>query len=211
MPLQKLPTSLRLVVIAPDSLVLDTDDEAALALIERSRQMRIGLLEGGFNLIATLPADTFLAERLAQLNPTGSSSTLKVKLGTHLNGLSWPPVMPSDPSCCLRTMTTPATSKKPWPLAFELMSWPVWSRPASALFCIWRWLALNTSKAAALTCRRQRRIARPQNYRPSRQHVDATTGFERSYRSRQTTQSRHGQWLSHGRRSSALVRRRRPS
>jgi response regulator NasT len=68
-PLQKPSTSLRLVVIAPDLSVVDTDDEATLALIERSRQMRIGLLEGGFNLIATLPADTFLAERLAQLQP----------------------------------------------------------------------------------------------------------------------------------------------
>ena len=63
------PSSLRLVVIAPDLSMVDTDDEAALALIERSRQLRIGLLEGGFNLIATLPADTFLAERLAQLQP----------------------------------------------------------------------------------------------------------------------------------------------
>lgn len=63
------PPSLRLVVIAPDLSVTDADDEAALALIERSRQLRIGLLEGGFNLIASLPADTFLAERLAQLQP----------------------------------------------------------------------------------------------------------------------------------------------
>ena len=62
-------SSLRLVVIAPDLSVVDADDEAALALIERSRQLRIGLLEGGFKLIATLPADTFLAERLAQLQP----------------------------------------------------------------------------------------------------------------------------------------------
>ena len=63
------PHSLRLVVIAPDLAESDTDDDEARALIERSRQLRIGLLEGGFNLIATLPADTFLAERLAQLQP----------------------------------------------------------------------------------------------------------------------------------------------
>ena len=68
-PFHKPSTSLRLVVIAPDLSVVDTDDEATLALIERSRQLRIGLLEGGFNLVATLPADTFLAERLAQLQP----------------------------------------------------------------------------------------------------------------------------------------------
>ena len=62
-------SSLRLVVIAPDLVVADAGDQAALALAERSRQLRIGLLEGGFNLIATLPADTFLRERLAQLQP----------------------------------------------------------------------------------------------------------------------------------------------
>ena len=64
-----LPHSLRLVVIAPDLMVADTGDEAAVALAERSRQLRIDLLEGGFNLVATLPADTFLRERLAQLQP----------------------------------------------------------------------------------------------------------------------------------------------
>jgi response regulator NasT len=58
-----------LVVIAPDLAVVDASDKSALALIERSRQLRIGLLQGGFNLIASLPADTFLAERLAQLLP----------------------------------------------------------------------------------------------------------------------------------------------
>lgn len=66
---QKPLPSLRLVVIAPDLSVVDASDAAAFALIERSRQLRIGLLESGFNLIATLPADTFLAERLAQLQP----------------------------------------------------------------------------------------------------------------------------------------------
>jgi len=66
---QKPPPSLRLVVIAPDLSGVDASDAAALALIERSRQLRIGLLESGFNLIATLPADTFLTERLAQLQP----------------------------------------------------------------------------------------------------------------------------------------------
>lgn len=63
------PHSLRLVVIAPDLLVVDPADDAALALAERSRQLRIGLLAGGFNLVATLPADPFLGERLAQLQP----------------------------------------------------------------------------------------------------------------------------------------------
>lgn len=63
------PHSLRLVVIAPDLSASEAANEADLALIERSRQLRIGLLAGGFNLVATLPADTFLRERLAQLQP----------------------------------------------------------------------------------------------------------------------------------------------
>ena len=63
------PQSLRLVVIAPDLSTSEAADEAALALIERSRQLRIGLLESGYNIVAVLPADTFLQERLAQLQP----------------------------------------------------------------------------------------------------------------------------------------------
>ena len=61
--------SLRLVVIAPDLTEFDPTDEAALGLIERSRQLRIGLLENGYNIVAVLPADTFLEQRLAQLQP----------------------------------------------------------------------------------------------------------------------------------------------
>ena len=61
--------ALRIVVIAPELVVDDPQDEQALALVERSRSLRIGLLESGFNLVATLPADVFLTERLAQLQP----------------------------------------------------------------------------------------------------------------------------------------------
>ncbi len=61
--------SLRLVVIAPDLVESDADDVQARELAERSRQLRIGLLENGYNIVAVLPADTFLDERLAQLQP----------------------------------------------------------------------------------------------------------------------------------------------
>jgi response regulator NasT len=63
------PSSLRLVVVAPDLAGAEAADDTERTLIERSRQLRIGLLAGGFNLVATLPADTFLRERLAQLQP----------------------------------------------------------------------------------------------------------------------------------------------
>jgi response regulator NasT len=61
--------SLRLVVIAPDSLNPDADDDYAVEQAERSRALRIGLLENGYNIIAVLPADAFLEERLTQLRP----------------------------------------------------------------------------------------------------------------------------------------------
>jgi two-component system, response regulator / RNA-binding antiterminator len=60
--------SLRLVIVAPD-LTHEPADDDAQALAERSRQLRIGLLENGYNIVAVLPADTFLNERLAQLQP----------------------------------------------------------------------------------------------------------------------------------------------
>jgi response regulator NasT len=61
--------TLRLVVIAPDSLQPDAGDDYAVEQAERSRALRIGLLEAGYNIVAVLPTDTFLAERLAQLQP----------------------------------------------------------------------------------------------------------------------------------------------
>jgi response regulator NasT len=61
--------ALRIVVVAPDLAIADPDDEHAASQAERSRALRIGLLENNFNLIATLPADVFLSDRLAQLQP----------------------------------------------------------------------------------------------------------------------------------------------
>ena len=61
--------ALRIVVISSDLDVSDPQDTHALSQAERSRSLRIGLLENGFNLVASLPADVFLQERLSQLQP----------------------------------------------------------------------------------------------------------------------------------------------
>lgn len=66
-------TPLRIVVVfsatAPQA---DQDvglDPAAAAQARRSAALRIGLLESGYDLVASLPADVFLPERIAQLQP----------------------------------------------------------------------------------------------------------------------------------------------
>jgi response regulator NasT len=61
--------ALRIVVISPDLDISDPEDTHALSQAERNRSLRIGLLENGFNLIAVLPADVFLEQRLGQLQP----------------------------------------------------------------------------------------------------------------------------------------------
>ena len=61
--------SLRIVVIAPDSLVPDASDEHEVEQAERSRLLRISLLENGYNIVAVLPADVFLPDRIAQIGP----------------------------------------------------------------------------------------------------------------------------------------------
>jgi two-component system, response regulator / RNA-binding antiterminator len=60
---------LRIVVVAPETLSPDSTDEHAAQEAVRSRELRIGLLESGYNLIAALPADSFLAQRITQLQP----------------------------------------------------------------------------------------------------------------------------------------------
>ena len=62
--------ALRIVIVAPESLVPGPDDDdGAASQAERSRQLRIGLLEGGCNIVAVLPADMFLPDRIAQIQP----------------------------------------------------------------------------------------------------------------------------------------------
>ena len=62
-------TPLRIVVITPDWVDAAHDDGSGKDQADRSRSLRIGLLENGFHLVASLPADVFLTERLAQLQP----------------------------------------------------------------------------------------------------------------------------------------------
>ena len=57
--------ALRIVIVAPDSLVLDPADPLADSEAQRSRELRIGLLQNGCNIVAVLPADVFLPDRLA--------------------------------------------------------------------------------------------------------------------------------------------------
>ena len=60
---------LKIVVVAAELGIADAEDDHAIAQAERSRSLRIGLLQTGFNLVASLPADVFLHERLSQLQP----------------------------------------------------------------------------------------------------------------------------------------------
>jgi response regulator NasT len=62
--------ALRIVIIAPESLTPGPEDDAeAWGAAERSRTLRIGLLEGGYNIVAVLPSDMFLPDRLTQIQP----------------------------------------------------------------------------------------------------------------------------------------------
>lgn len=65
-------TSLRIVVIntadhSPSSEV--EHDPVLQRQLARSRDLRIGLLQAGYNVIASIPGDIYLVERLTQLQP----------------------------------------------------------------------------------------------------------------------------------------------
>jgi response regulator NasT len=59
---------LRLVIVLPVHLSVEPDDDE-VAEVERSRILRMALLEAGYNVVATLPGDRFLPERIAQIQP----------------------------------------------------------------------------------------------------------------------------------------------
>jgi response regulator NasT len=61
--------ALRIVVVAPELPAPQDASTDVVCQAERSRSLRIALLENGFNLIAVLPSDSFLRERISQLQP----------------------------------------------------------------------------------------------------------------------------------------------
>ncbi len=63
------PAASRIVVVAPDPLAAYASDEQAAREAERSRSLNIGLLEAGYNIVAVLPVDAFLPDRIAQIQP----------------------------------------------------------------------------------------------------------------------------------------------
>ena len=68
---------LRIVVATSVAHPGEADDATTAAQQRRSTALRIGLLEAGYDLIATLPADMFLPERIVQLQPDLSNPALK--------------------------------------------------------------------------------------------------------------------------------------
>ena len=63
------PRNLRIVVVNTIVNEGDEHDAALAAQIQRGTALRIGLLESGYDIIASLPADMYLPERISQLQP----------------------------------------------------------------------------------------------------------------------------------------------
>ena len=61
--------ALRIVIVAPEAMPSGADDGLVQAQVERSRSLRIGLLQAGYNIVAVLPADLLLPQQLAQIQP----------------------------------------------------------------------------------------------------------------------------------------------
>lgn len=61
--------ALRIVVIIPDMALGEDQEEHLQQQLERSRSLHMGLLQAQYDVVATLPADVFLSERIAQLRP----------------------------------------------------------------------------------------------------------------------------------------------
>lgn len=59
----------RIVIVAPEPLGPEAQDDVTEREMERQRSLRIGLLEAGYNVVAVLPVDPFLPDRIQQIQP----------------------------------------------------------------------------------------------------------------------------------------------
>lgn len=63
------PASPRLRIVVVNPTLASDEDGPTVAQARRGAALRIGLLESGYDIVASLPADIFLPERIAQLQP----------------------------------------------------------------------------------------------------------------------------------------------
>lgn len=63
------PRALRIVVVNTVLPEGSEHDESLAAQVRRGSALRIGLLEAGYDIVASLPANFYLPERIAQLQP----------------------------------------------------------------------------------------------------------------------------------------------
>jgi response regulator NasT len=71
MPKTPTPLTRNLRIVVVNTVVNDGDehDAALAAQVRRGNALRIGLLESGYDIVASLPADLYLPERISQLQP----------------------------------------------------------------------------------------------------------------------------------------------
>jgi response regulator NasT len=71
MSTKQTPTPRKLRIVVVNTVLLDGDeqDDALAAQVRRGNALRIGLLESGYDIVASLPADMYLPERISQLQP----------------------------------------------------------------------------------------------------------------------------------------------
>jgi response regulator NasT len=66
---QEFMPTLRIVVVNTIISAEDESDESLRAQAARGTALRIGLLQAGYDIVASLPADIYLPDRIAQLQP----------------------------------------------------------------------------------------------------------------------------------------------
>jgi CheY-like chemotaxis protein len=145
----KSPEALRIVVVAPDLVVTDPEDDHALSQAKRSRALRIGLLENGFNLIASLPADVFLADRIAQLQPDLIIVDAESEARDALEHVVFATRDARRPIVMFTDDSDTSHVKDAVAVGVSATSWTASTVPASNPFWKWRWLALNMKSACA--------------------------------------------------------------
>jgi two-component system, response regulator / RNA-binding antiterminator len=71
MPKKESPSPRKLRIVVVNTVVHEGDehDDALAAQVRRGNALRIGLLESGYDIVASLPADVYLPERISQLQP----------------------------------------------------------------------------------------------------------------------------------------------
>src|SRR5471030_2814686 len=141
--------TLRIIVVHNLVRAADEDDAALRAQAARAHALHLGLVEAGYDIVASLPADMHLPEQIAKLQPDMIIVDAESDARDVLEHIVIATRDERRPIVSSPRARTPAAWRRPWRPVCRPISSPACTPSASSRCSTWRWRASGKTRNCA--------------------------------------------------------------